>query len=76
MSLQYVNFGSPTAEIGWRVWGTSANFNEFRVLASLLHRRRSKEVNQTLHDVWLSPGYIYTSLTLYRVSKRPIFGLI
>jgi len=36
-----VNF-SPltTTEIGWRVWGTPANFKEFRVLASLLHRRR------------------------------------
>jgi len=49
-----VNFGSLTAEIHWRVWGTPANFNEFRVLASLLHRRRSTEVNQTLHHVWPS----------------------
>jgi len=52
----------PTAEIGWRVWGTPANFNGFRVLVSLLHQRRSTEVNQTLHDVWRSPGlvqYIY-----------------
>jgi len=29
-----VNFGSPTAEICWRVWGTPANLNRFRVLAS------------------------------------------
>jgi len=52
----------PTAEIGWRVSGTPANFNGFRVLVSLLHQRRSTEVNQTLHDVWRSPGlvqYIY-----------------
>jgi len=41
-----VNFGPLTAEIGWRVCGTPANFNEFRVLTSLLHRRRSTEVNQ------------------------------
>jgi len=34
-----VNFGPLTAEIGWRVWGTPANFNMFRVLASLMHRR-------------------------------------
>jgi len=47
-----VNFGLLMAEIGWGVWGTTANFNGFRVLASLLHRRRSTEVNQTLHDVW------------------------
>jgi len=29
------------AEIRWQVWGTPANFNGFRVLALLLHRRRS-----------------------------------
>ena len=32
-----VNFVLLTAEICWRVWGTPANFNEFRVLAALLH---------------------------------------
>ena len=32
-----VNFGPPTAEIGSGVWGTSTNFNGFRVLAALLH---------------------------------------
>jgi len=32
-----VNFGPLAAEIGWRVWGTAANFNGFCVLASLLH---------------------------------------
>jgi len=54
-----VNFGKRTAEICWQVWGTPANFNGFHVLASLLHRRRSTEVNQTLHDVWpwLLPPY-------------------
>jgi len=31
-----VNFGLPTVEIRWRVWGTPTNFNEFRVLAALL----------------------------------------
>ena len=44
------------------VWGTLPNFSGFRVLASLLHRRRSTEINQTLHDVWPSPAlvqYIY-----------------
>jgi len=58
------NFGPLTAEIGWRVCDTPANFNGFRVLASILQRRRSTEVNQTLHDVWPSrlPGWhtIYT----------------
>jgi len=32
-----VNFGPLAAEICWRVWGTPANFNRFRVLAALLH---------------------------------------
>jgi len=53
-----VNIGLLTAETCWRVWGTTANFNGFRVLASLLHRRLSTEVNQTLH-VWPSPGLVY-----------------
>jgi len=32
-----VNFGLITAKNCWRVWGTPANFNTFRVLAALLH---------------------------------------
>ena len=32
-----VNFGPLAAEICWRVWGTSANFNGFRVLAAFMH---------------------------------------
>ena len=55
------------AEICWRVWGTlriPANFSGFRVLASLLQRRRSPEANQTLHDVWPSPALVYCIRTL------------
>jgi len=62
-SYNMVNFGPLVADILSLVWGTPANFNAFRVLASLLQRRRSTEVNQTLHNVWPSPGlvhYIYT----------------
>jgi len=51
-----VNFGPLTAEICWRVWDTTANFNRFQVLALLLHRSRLAEVNKTLQDVWPSPG--------------------
>jgi len=54
------NFGPLTVEIGSGVWGTRANFNGFRVLASFLQRRRSPEANQTLHDVWQSPGLVYS----------------
>jgi len=54
-----VNFGRLAAEIGWRLWGTPANLNEFLVLSSLLHRRRSTEINQTLHSVRPSPRLVY-----------------
>jgi len=57
------NLGPLTAEICRRVCGIPANFNGFRVLPSLLQRRRSLEAKQTLHDVWPSPGllhYMYT----------------
>jgi len=50
------NFSLLAAEIGSGVLGIPANFNEFRVLASLMERRRSPEANQTLHNVWPSPG--------------------
>jgi len=53
------NFGPLTAEIGSGVWGTPANFNRFRVLPLLLQRRHSLEANQTLHDVWPSPGLVH-----------------
>ena len=59
MSHNMVNFGPLAAEIGFPNWGISANFNGFRLLASLLHRRRSLEANQTLHDVWPSPGLVH-----------------
>ena len=58
-----VNFSLLADEIVSLVWGTPANFNGFRVLASLLQRRRSTEANQTLHNVWPLLGlvdYIYT----------------
>jgi len=57
-----VNVGPLTAEICWRVGCTPANFNGFRVFVSLLHRRRSMEVNRTLHDVWPSPGLVHCIL--------------
>jgi len=55
-----VNFGLLAAEIVSLVWGIPANFNGFRILASLL--QRSTEANQTLHNVWPLPGlvdYVY-----------------
>jgi len=43
-----VNFGPLAAEICWRVWGTPANFNGFRVLAALLHGTLVECVSQSL----------------------------
>ena len=54
-----VNFSPLTTEIDSLDWGTPANFNGFRVLASLPQRRRSTEGNQTLHDVWPSPAWLH-----------------
>jgi len=43
-----VNFGPLTVEIGSGVWGTSATFNGFRILAALLHGSQVVSVSQTL----------------------------
>ena len=53
------NFGPLTAEMVSLVWGTPANLNGFRILPSLLRRRRSAEAKQTLHDVWPYPGLVH-----------------
>jgi len=56
-----VNFGPLTAEIGWRVWGTRANFNRFRVLALLLHQWRSTKLCTMFGRVlgWCTIFYIH-----------------
>ena len=43
-----VNFGRLAAEIVSLIWGTPATFNEFRVLAALLHGTLVVGVSQTL----------------------------
>jgi len=43
-----VNFGPLVAKIGLSVWGTPANFNWFRVLATLLHGTLVVSISQTL----------------------------
>jgi len=61
MFSHMVNFDPLTTEIGWRVWfGAPQQIStDFRMLTSLLQRRRSTEVNQTLHDDWPSPGLVH-----------------
>jgi len=53
-----VNFGLLAAEICWRVWGTPANFNGFRVLAALLHGTLVPGVSQTLRHWTEGATYI------------------
>jgi len=52
------NFGPLTAEIGSAIWGTSANFNGFRVLASLLHGTLVVGVSHTLRRLTDGGTYI------------------
>jgi len=54
-----MNFGPLAAEIGLPVWGTTSKFQQLSRVGSLLHQRRSTEVNQTLYDVWPSLGLIH-----------------
>ena len=59
-----VNFGLLTAEICWRVWGTPANFNGFRVLAALLHDTVVVGVSKTLRRRIEGATYIRQAITL------------
>jgi len=43
-----VNFGPLAAEIDLVVWGSTANFNGFHILAALLHGTLVVGVSQTL----------------------------
>ena len=54
-SYNMANFGPQMAETGSGVWGTPANLRLGFVTAAT----SSPEANQTLHDVWPSPGLVY-----------------
>jgi len=63
-----VNFGSLAAEICWRVWGTPANFNGFRVLTALLHGTLVVAVSQTLqggHHIRHWPTLLFLSSSFF-----------
>jgi len=66
-----MNFGLLTAETYWRVWGTPANFNGFRVLAALLHGTLVVGVSQTLRH-W-TEGAIYIRQGGHHVGHWPTF---
>jgi len=59
MFLQYGELRSVSGWDRFTSLGNPANFNRFRVLASLLQRCRWPETNQTLHDVWPSSGLVH-----------------
>jgi len=65
------NFGPLAAEICWRVWGTPANFNGFRVLAALLPGTLVVGVSQTLRR-W-TEGATYIWQGGHHVGHRPTF---
>jgi len=65
------NFGLLTTEICWRVWGTPANFNGFRVLAALLHGTLVVGVSQTLRH-W-TEGATYIRQGGHLVGHWPTF---
>ena len=69
-----VNFGLLAAEICWRVWGTPANFNGFRVLAALLHSIPVLGVSQTLRR-W-TEGATYIRQGGHHVGHWPTFLVI
>ena len=71
-----VNFGPLAAEIVSLVWGARGNFNGFRVLATLLQRRRSTEVNQTLHYVWPSPALVRYIFSFFFIAHAHISSLL
>jgi len=66
-----VNFGPLAAEICWRVWGTHANFNGFRVLTALLHGTPEVGVSQTLRR-W-TEGANYIRQDSHHVAHWPTF---
>jgi len=71
-----VNFRSLAAEISWRVWGTPANFNGFRVLAALLHGILVVGVSQTAALRHWTEGATYIRQGGHRVGHWPTFLVV
>ena len=73
MSLLHnmVNIDPLAAEICWRVWGTPANFNGFRVLAALLYGSQVVSVSQTLR-LW-TEGATFVRQGDHHVGHWPTF---
>ena len=69
-----VNFRLLTAEICWRVWGTLANFNGFRVLAALLHGTVVVGISETLRH-W-TEGATYIRQGGHHIGHWPTFLVV
>jgi len=59
-------------DICWRVWGTPANFNGFRILAALLHGTLVVAVSQTLRR-WTHGATLYIRHGGHHVGHWPTF---
>jgi len=53
------NVGPLTAEIGLPVWAPQQILTDFASWLCYCSERRSTEANQTLHDLWSSPGLVH-----------------
>jgi len=69
-----VNFGPLAAEIDPVVWGTTANFNGFRVLAALLHGIPVSGVSQTLRRWTEGTTYIPQAAITLGIDPRSSYG--
>jgi len=58
-------------QICWRLWGTPANFNGFRLLAALMHGTLVVGVSQTLRRC--TQGATYIRQGGYHVGHWPTF---
>jgi len=67
-----VNVGPLMAEISSGVWGTPANFNQFRILTSLLHRRNQQRSTKICTMFGRLLGW-YTTHPGLSVSAAPQF---
>jgi len=66
-----VNFGLIAAAIDPVVWGTTANFNGFRLLAALLHGSQELGISQTVRR-W-TEGATYIRQSGHHVGHWPTF---
>jgi len=67
-----VNFCPLAAEMRWRLWGSPAHFNGFRILAALLHSTQIVGISQTLRH-WTEEGATYIRQGGHHVEHWPTF---